>query len=512
MFCFEEFDRRDKPSIEFELILVPNSIIFPEDQPPGLLRFNKQDNADVVEENNEENNVELVINGEPENVEYSEDNPVEDAVNDGSDGSAVDNEYKVDEESEDDSDVSLLDEKNGEKDSKNHDRCHPDGDETIVLLSSDNENGLTRVARYCRDHQCAPNPNGTIAFEAGQVIENATLTRDVIKRVTFMIKSVRGGHSMCSRVAENKEATSRWVASVLGNFIRYNPTDKLRLFKIELQDIFAVKVDSQTIYRAKRIVLETLKIHHVQAYAKLKKYGNAIRVMNPGTDVMVAMITHLRDSLGWDDSKRICFMSDRQKECLSVLENEWPDAYTRYYFRHIIANFKNHKMNGKLWHLARITNRAGFNETLASIRAESEKAANWLMLEPVEKWARHAFEPSIKSDHVSNNILECFNSWIKDHKDKPVLQLLENLRRKIMWYEIVDQLGLNILVNVDNGTCDCGMWQMSGLSCMHAIAVFMYKREFAHDHVHWYYSKQAWKMTYDGVINPIPDESRWPEF
>ncbi|TXG47916.1 hypothetical protein EZV62_027210 [Acer yangbiense] len=182
-------------------------------------------------------------------------------------------------------------------------------------------------------------------------------------------------------------------------------------------------------------------------------------------------------------------------------------------------------------------------------------AANWLMSEPVEKWARHAFEPSLKADHVSNNMSECFNSWIREDRDKPILQLLENFRRKIMihfsdkwaeaeklndtitpyarenltmndkearklqvlhgrgcWYETLDQAGVKILVNTEDGTCDYGMWQMTGLPCIHAIAVFMYNREYTHDHVHWYYSNEAWKMAYDGNINPIPYESRWPAF
>ena len=183
------------------------------------------------------------------------------------------------------------------------------------------------------------------------------------------------------------------------------------------------------------------------------------------------------------------------------------------------------------------------------------KAANWLMSEPVEKWARHAFEPSLKADHISNNMSECFNSWIREDRDKPIIQLLENFRRKIMirfsekwaeveklndtitpyarenlstnekearklqvlhgrgrWYETLSQAGVKILVNSEDGTCDCGMWQMTGLPCIHALAVFMYNREFAHDHVHWYYSKEAWKMAYDGNINPILDQSRCPEF
>ncbi|KAK2656601.1 hypothetical protein Ddye_009653 [Dipteronia dyeriana] len=150
---------------------------------------------------------------------------------------------------------------------------------------------------------------------------------------------------------------------------------------------------------------------------------------------------------------------------------------------------------------------------------------------------------------------ECFNSWIREDRDKPILQLLENFRRKIMvrfckkwaeadksndiitpyarenltvnekearklqvihgrgrWYETIDQGGVKFLVNTDDATCDCGMWQMTGLPCKHAIALLMYNREHAHHRVHWYYSKQAWKMAYDGTINPIPDESRWPKF
>ncbi|KAK2656600.1 hypothetical protein Ddye_009652 [Dipteronia dyeriana] len=104
-----------------------------------------------------------------------------------------------------------------------------------------------------------------------------------------MIRSVRGGHSMCPRVAENKEATSRWVASVIGKFIRSNPNGKSKLFKNELQQRFVVKVDNQTIYRAKKIVLETEKFHHVEAFGKLRKYENAIQTYNPGTNVFVAM-------------------------------------------------------------------------------------------------------------------------------------------------------------------------------------------------------------------------------
>ncbi|TXG66719.1 hypothetical protein EZV62_007994 [Acer yangbiense] len=540
MLCFELFDDRHIGIIDFKRILVSNVIHFLEDKSTGLLCFNEpveENNAEPVEENyvepveanNEEDNVVLVEeNSEEENVGG-------DAVNDGSDKCSVDNEYEVGEESEDDSNVSLVDE-NGDKDYGNKDHCQPDGDKTVVVVSSDEETTLTRIARYCQNHHWASNPNGTISFEDGQIIGNAKFTREVIKRlhascltdkVTFMIKSVQGSHLMCPRVAENKEATSRWVALVLGNFIRSSPNGKSKLFKNKLQERFTVKVDSQTIYMAKKIVVGTLKSHHVEAYAKLRKYGNAIRSYNPGTDVMGVLLSVT--ALHGDN----CIIP-----IAVALANEWPNAYTRYCFRHIVANFmstfRNHKINWKLWHVARAANRARFRQALASVREESENVANWLILELVEKWARHAFKPSLKVDHVSNNMLECFNSWIREDKDKLILQLLENFRRKIIvrlyekWAEaeklndtITPYAGENLMMNEKKRRSKEAAsyswkrtleWQMTGFLYIHAIVVFMYNKEYAHDHVHWYYSKEAWKMAYDGNINPIPDESRWPEF
>ena len=510
MCCFEEFDRRDKPMIEFELLLVPNDVEFPVDMLAWKEGFNGENVPPPPEENVQHHDGEPVkyAASEPvedaasEPVDDSASEPVEDAVtepveqaaSDEIDGSDDDNSYEVVDESEDDSDVSLVDEDG--VDLGKLQSCDPDGDESIVILSSDEENGLIRAARYCRDNQWVPNPNGTITFEDGQIIGNAKMTRAIVKMyaiqegftlkkvkndkcrytvvckndacdwrlhtscltdgVTFMIKSVRGGHSMCPRVTENREATSRWVASVLKSFIQSNPKGNAKLFKTELQERYAVKVDSQTVYRAKRIVLGNLKSDHAAAYAKIRVYGNVIRVMNPGSDVFVAInpdvvsvnptffrfylsfkackigfkngcrpligvdgshltgqfggvllsataldgdsgivpiaicicesestdswtwfLRLLRDSLEWEEGRPICFISDRQKGGPAAISKEWPEASNRYCFRHLIANFiatfKNHNINGKLWHAARVANRGCFNEAMASIRSEMLK-------------------------------------------------------------------------------------------------------------------------------------------
>ncbi|KAL5851534.1 hypothetical protein ACOSQ3_006652 [Xanthoceras sorbifolium] len=80
----------------------------------------------------------------------------------------------------------------------------------------------------------------------------------------------------------------------------------------------------------------------------------------------------------------------------------------------------------------RVGNAVGFHEAMESIKEDSVDAYVWLKAELVDKWARYCFDPRIKSDYVTNNMSKCFNSWIKDERDKLILILLEHLRRKIM--------------------------------------------------------------------------------
>jgi len=60
------------------------------------------------------------------------------------------------------------------------------------------------------------------------------------------------------------------------------------------------------------------------------------------------------------------------------------------------------------------------------------------------------FSTEIKCDYVNNNLVECFNSWIKNIKDLSVVNLIDRLRQMTMelWEKrrkIADKLSCNIL-------------------------------------------------------------------
>lgn len=47
-------------------------------------------------------------------------------------------------------------------------------------------------------------------------------------------------------------------------------------------------------------------------------------------------------------------------------------------------------------------------------------------------WSRSKFTKNPKSDLIVNHLLECFNSYILDARDKPILTMLDTIRRKLM--------------------------------------------------------------------------------
>ncbi|KAL5763217.1 hypothetical protein ACOSP7_019481 [Xanthoceras sorbifolium] len=82
--------------------------------------------------------------------------------------------------------------------------------------------------------------------------------------------------------------------------------------------------------------------------------------------------------------------------------------------------------------VAKDTNKTDFDEAMKEMREADMNAYNYMSRIPVRHWSRHAFDAHVKSDHVTNNISECFNSCIDRFKGQPALTLLENLRKSFM--------------------------------------------------------------------------------
>ncbi|KAJ4709068.1 MuDR family transposase [Melia azedarach] len=253
----------------------------------------------------------------------------------------------------------------------------------------------------------------------------------------------------------------------------------------------------------------------------------------------------------------LCFMSDRQKGVLNALEQHFPNSDKRFCCRHIYANFK-YKFPGAalkslFWQAARSGSMADFNKHMEKIKTISESAHSWLTKIPISNWSMHRFSKMIKSAHVTNNMSETYNSWINQFRGLPILRLCEEIRIKTMqlihnryiqakkWDGIIplavkrrivdlrergrdmnvvfgDGNLYEVLVDnqdghvVDLGTreCDCGMWQITGLPCMHALCCIDTIREEVEKYMHPYLLRDNYLRTYKEHIQHMPSEIRWP--
>ncbi|KAK2637340.1 hypothetical protein Ddye_032132 [Dipteronia dyeriana] len=156
MIVFEEFDRRSKPVIEFDLNLYPLAVEFPDDDVQQLLTIVAQ--PDISNGGPYATSVKPdILNGGPTAVSDEGD------VSDESEGSDVDNEYEFIEEPDGDADSNVsLDYECEEVNDGRHDHCDPDGEDTCLLDSSDEETGLIKMVKYCRQYQWRPDPHGSI--------------------------------------------------------------------------------------------------------------------------------------------------------------------------------------------------------------------------------------------------------------------------------------------------------------------------------------------------------------
>ncbi|KAK9290769.1 hypothetical protein L1049_008945 [Liquidambar formosana] len=181
-------------------------------------------------------------------------------------------------------------------------------------------------------------------------------------------------------------------------------------------------------------------------------------------------------------------------------------------------------------------------------------AYNWLMEIPVTQWSRHAFDPRVKNDSLTNNMSESFNQWVGELRFKPVLTMIDTIRCRLMsrthkryqtgsgWtneitpaimgkldsmkqkfrtyhtmfaggdeYEVIDGNRRHV-VRLGRWDCDCRAWYISGIPCKHAIACITFQRANIASYCHDYFSKTVYLQAYGGRIHPIPAENRWPEF
>jgi hypothetical protein len=251
--------------------------------------------------------------------------------------------------------------------------------------------------------------------------------------------------------------------------------------------------------------------------------------------------------------------TDACKGLENAVKNVFPHCEQRECFGHmwmnIIRKFKG-DVYGRLWPAARSYTKSTHAYHVGKIKAEDCTFAPWMDQYHSLLWYRSGFNTAIKCDHINNNLAESFNNRIKDFKELPVHDMVDQIRIMIMklWQlrrsladllqgdklpAVVQQVvnrsrnlhnlcveksslfaaevrdtktGRRHVVNTDLHECSCNEWQHTGKPCEHAILFLASKpRLNMHPYLHEYYSVQKFKAAYANPIPPLTDQSQWPE-
>ncbi|XP_052160065.1 uncharacterized protein LOC127777503 [Oryza glaberrima] len=259
-------------------------------------------------------------------------------------------------------------------------------------------------------------------------------------------------------------------------------------------------------------------------------------------------------------SRAITFISNGENGLWDEVPLVFPDSHHGYCVDYLIEEFKTQLDDAwteeardvMVEHLKKAIYACTvdeFNQYIELIKGESDKLAEWLLEIKPERWSDAFFKGS-RHGQYSCNFPSTIVEWIPTRYELSIVQLVDMIRCKLMemmytrressnaWAELLTPSAnqklqeevskahtLNVIpsesnengnvfkvcddsvnvVNIDAWECTCRKWHISGLPCMHAIAVIERIGHCPYDYCVKYFRTECYRLTYSMSINPIPD-------
>ncbi|KAL2894817.1 Antiviral helicase SKI2 [Bienertia sinuspersici] len=239
--------------------------------------------------------------------------------------------------------------------------------------------------------------------------------------------------------------------------------------------------------------------------------------------------------------------------CAKVL----PRAEHRHCARHIFAHWhkknKGDEMKILFWKTVWAYNEADFQDSLAEMEKASPSAVDDFKAHNPNVFCRAFLDTTTKCDVVTSNMAETFNGYIIQARTKHLIYMLEDIRCALMQRLVVKRLEMEksnvkvcpriqaklekhkeeaaecyvmpsseslfgvshkldkLIVNLEDKTCTCRKWNLTGIPCSHAIACIFFMHQEAETYVHPYYLRETYLRAYSTSIPPIEGDRHWPK-
>ncbi|KAF6176541.1 hypothetical protein GIB67_007924 [Kingdonia uniflora] len=319
---------------------------------------------------------------------------------------------------------------------------------------------------------------------------------------TMLLRYGNFQHSCEGRLgAENILCNTPWVAREVEALVRDVSAMTPKAIKTRMKTKFGVEISYWTAWNARQICMESIVGSFDQGYNEL-----------PSLASLNGFVKGCKPILGLDG----CFLKGKYGGvCLSVLsldannglfpigvymcraecKDSWTDFLTK-----VEPYLSTHP--GKLTF---ISNSESFNWWIMKIRGKPlTKAFERLSL----MLMKLMFDRKIKAE-----------SWDQSGLVPRAVKHLEYLMAHYEEYEMeggdknewvsISSTGARWVLNLEERTCQCTEWKLTGMPCIHAASVLIPRRQALKSYFSPYHFVASYVATYSGIIYPVSDETHW---
>ncbi|CAM8937193.1 unnamed protein product [Rhodiola kirilowii] len=257
-------------------------------------------------------------------------------------------------------------------------------------------------------------------------------------------------------------------------------------------------------------------------------------------------------------SRQITFVADSDKGLKESIDEVFEKSCYHAYCVRYLAEKLNDDMKGKLSYDARrlmtsdfygaayAAKHDAFELCVKNIKRISHEAHDWVMNSEPKHWANALFEGA-RYNHLTANFGQEFYSWVAEAREMTITQIVDILRGKIMeaiyerrlesmqWMSmltpsmedrlhketaVAETLHVSLLcgntyqvrgnesdevVDIEQYSCSCRGWHLTGLPCSHAIAVLKSTFGSLYNYCSGFFTVESYRLTYAESIQPVPN-------
>ncbi|CAI9273625.1 unnamed protein product [Lactuca saligna] len=334
---------------------------------------------------------------------------------------------------------------------------------------------------------------------------------------SFQIKSLVDDHN-CSRVFKlGSIVTYKWIGKHFKNQLVKNPKMSIRKMKAKVSTKFNLIVSVTQCRNARRYALDEIEGSLIEHYSKVWSYGEEIMRKNPGSTVKID-VNVMPDSTTYFSKMYVCFKG---------VKDGWIAACRRVIG--VDGCFLKGICRGQLLAaMGRDANNHIFPIAWAVVEVENKETWKWfldLLLDDIEMGIGHGLT-LISDQH--KGLIEAVKERVPVAEHRQCARhIYANFKKRfkelliflgkfwgvpsgIQQYEV--RIGIDgYVVDLNNNTCGCRSWQVSGIPCVHAVAAISYLNRNAEDYVAPWFHTTMFLTCYNHTINPLNGSSMWPE-